>query len=178
MKRRLVGAVVLVSLTVIFLPMLLEDPKDYRVSLGHSNVPPLPSEKPPFKSLALPASDDEPLIPPLPPHTENQAAAPPIAARTPPSPRPIPSPPLPSPEADISAWVVQIASLGSREKAKQLVDEIRNQGFSAFLEPVQAEGRELLRVRVGPELDRARAERMVIDIEKKINLKGQVMRYP
>jgi DedD protein len=55
---------------------------------------------------------------------------------------------------------------------------MRKQGFPAFLEPIQAGGQELLRVRVGPEVDRARAEDMAANIEKKIRLKGQVVRYP
>jgi len=172
MKRRLVGAVVLVSLAVIFLPMLLEDPKDYSVHLDRSNVPSPPTAERPFKSVVLPMSDDEPLIPPLPPLREGAPAAVPPAVTA------LPAYPSPPPRVGVSAWVVQVASLANREKAERLQGEMRKQGFSAFLEPIQSGGQELLRVRAGPEVDRARAEEMAADIEKKIGLKGQVVRYP
>jgi DedD protein len=197
MKRRLVGAVVLVSLAVIFLPMLLEEPKDYEVRIDHTNIPPPPpAAPPPFKAGVLPVPEGEPLIPPLPASPERSIAQaeplPEAVAQVPARPpEPTPearfvAPPAPAkvasaapePRGGVSAWVVQLASLASREKAEQLEQRLRDLGFSAFLEPIRSGGRELTRIRVGPEADHARAERIAADIEKKVRIRGQVVRYP
>jgi len=57
-----------------------------------------------------------------------------------------------------SRWVVQLGSFSQRDKAEQLINNLKNQGFGGFIHSVQIDGKTLYRVRVGPELDRKRAE--------------------
>ncbi len=177
LKRRLVGAVVLVSLAVIFLPMLLEERQGRDVRIEASNIPVKPPLDEEYQSKILPLPDDEPLIPPLSlSDLDTPTSAPPVPPGTPAvvSDRE----PTPEPRVGLSAWVVQVASLSSRENAKRLVENLKERGHTAFLEQVYVGGKNLFRIRVGPEIDRKRAERMAQEIHKQLNLKGQVIRYP
>jgi DedD protein len=56
LKRRLIGATVLVSLAVIFLPMLLEDKPVVDTTLDESNIPPRPEGN--FSSRVLPLESE------------------------------------------------------------------------------------------------------------------------
>ncbi len=56
LKRRLIGATVLVSLAVIFLPMLLEDKPVVDTALEESNIPPRPEGN--FSSRVLPLESE------------------------------------------------------------------------------------------------------------------------
>ncbi len=56
LKRRLIGATVLVSLAVIFLPMLLEDKPVVDTTLEESNIPPRPEGN--FSSRVLPLESE------------------------------------------------------------------------------------------------------------------------
>ena len=68
-----------------------------------------------------------------------------------------------------SAWVVQVASLGSKASADDLVTKLRKNGFRASA--VEQDG--VFKVSVGPELDRGIAEslkqRLSADAELKLN---------
>lgn len=89
---------------------------------------------------------------------------------TPTGPNPVP--------AGTSAWVVQVASLGSSDAAGQLQDELRSKGYPAFVEQAEVGGRRYYRVRVGPEVERTRADRLAERLSA--DTKGQplVQRYP
>ena len=175
LKRRLVGAVVLVSLAVIFLPMLLEERQGREVRIESSNIPPKPPVDEEYHSRVLPLPDDEPLIPPL-TAEERDAATQSDVGR----PEEIPGrePVVKEPRVGLSAWVVQVASLSSRANAEALVADLRERGHTAFLEQVYVNGKNLFRVRVGPEVDRERAKREAQEIFDEVELKGQVVRYP
>jgi DedD protein len=55
-------------------------------------------------------------------------------------------------------WVIQVASLTDEGKAKALQEKLRGQGFSASIQAVMIKGKQFYRLKVGPELDAARAE--------------------
>ncbi len=172
LKRRLVGAVVLVSLAVIFLPMLVEQEQLGEVRIESSNIPPRPADPARFQSSVLPTPLESPLIQPLEPEGET-AAAPDLSLL-----EAVEADEPEQPRTGLSAWVVQVASLSSKESADNLESKLRADGYSAFVEPVSLKGRDLYRVRVGPELDRKRAEQIAESIRKAVDLKGQVVRYP
>ena len=77
-----------------------------------------------------------------------------------------------------SAWVVQIGSFGDRKNAEKEVASLKVKGFPAFLRRfVTAEDKVLYRVRVGPEKDRARAEKLSERLSK-AGIKGQIVADP
>ena len=264
-KQRVIGAVVLVALAVIFVPMLLEKPDSDLGPVG-SNLPdqpeqsvqdriePLTLPEPPAEEqpaqvvidqapadmatpdAAAPAPDsnapgagapmpDAPVdaappaeaTAPVTPPAAGAAPAEPLptapapsapAAQTPPAtaapttpaaPAPAAAPPAspsaaqppaatlakPAPTAQaptaakpLSGWVVQLASLASKDNALALRERLRGQGYTAFVEELKTPQGMLYRVRVGPELERANADDLRNRLEQRVQIKGIVTRYP
>jgi DedD protein len=204
-KRRLVGAAVLVALAVIFVPMLVE--KDADDDLGEPIVipdPPSFDEEAVDDGLAadeaLPEPEDMmmPLPTPEPPASAGEAAEPvdtaradqPAAPETRPSdstgvakpseravPPTAPAGPKPVPTG-VTAWVIQVASLGSPEAARGLQDELRAKGYPAFVEQATVRGQRYYRVRVGPEIERARADELARRLAGDTESDPLVQRYP
>jgi DedD protein len=191
-KQRLIGAVVLVSLAVIFIPMLLDGGDDSSMSRYGSNIP------------AQPEFDFEPLEIPLQPLTPIPAERPRVIDKEEPAPaimvskpqegkaaEPVipsttaaasPAPITPAPTTPAAAvplgWVVQVGSFSQSANALALRDKLRKGGFTAFVEKYQDRGKSSYRVRVGPELKRDRAETQRAQLETKFQLKGIVMGHP
>ena len=55
-------------------------------------------------------------------------------------------------------WSVQVGAFGSSESARKLVEQLEEDGFSAYVSSVERNGKSLHRVRVGPESARAAAD--------------------
>lgn len=183
LKQRVIGALVLVSLAVIFVPMLFDEPHSER----SSRVIDLP-EEPPFPEVSI----SEPLVsqPSTPgyrmeetaPSAQNMEAAvePAPVSRAPEPVTPVPAPsepvsPPPAPEpvaqpepapvtpteyrnALTGAWIVQLGSFGNAENARRLRDRAREQGFSCHLQEVSRGDTVLTRVFCGPYAEKSAAE--------------------
>jgi DedD protein len=79
----------------------------------------------------------------------------------------------------VAAWVIQLGSFSSEENAVGLVSQLKSRGFAnAFAEKLYAKHGKVFRVRVGPELLEAKARQVQARIEREINLKGIVVKYP
>jgi len=204
LKRRLIGATVLISLAIIFLPMILEH-EPLMVDRGEMTpIPQAPDEK--FKSSLIrdEVLEDKPQV------TANQdvPAAPQIAAEDPaPAPAveitptapatadaaPVKSEPVkqapkavekpaPAPEQakpGPSAWVIQVGSFSNQENAKKLVERLRKAGLDTMdPQPAVINGKQLYRVKVGPELDKRNAEKLLPKVKQAAGLQGTVIRYP
>ena len=209
LKQRLVGAVVLVALGVIFIPMLLEGP-DRTLVPDIDTVPELVDEAPgrPLASFpepepvdrqvdrsvvmketgapALADGTEQPLaLPPAePPADTGSAAAEPVATSPEPAlaPEPIPEPKPENsvaPSSDeLAGWVVQVGSFSSEPNALALRDKLRKAGFTTQVERVQVDGAQRYRVRVGPYLERADAEKDQQQIAKGFPVKPRVLSHP
>lgn len=102
----------------------------------------------------------------------------PVSVSPPPSP-PIPEPVPPRGAPDgMSSWVVQVASLGTPEAAGALEAKLRTAGFSAFVEQAEVRGKLYYRVRVGPELDRKKAERTAARLREQQKVETLIQSYP
>lgn len=191
-KQRLIGAVVLVSLAVIFIPILLDGGNNSSMSRYGSNVP----EQPEF--------DFEPLEIPLEPITPLPAERPRVIDREEPAPavtvskpqqavqskpseplKPVTVPPKVTAESPVTVastdpivWVVQVGSFSQSANALALRDKLRKNGFTAFVEKYQERGTSSYRVRVGPELKRETAEKQLAQLKAQFQLKGIVMGQP
>jgi DedD protein len=82
------------------------------------------------------------------------------------------------PASRAGAWAVQLGALKSAEDANKLRDRVRNAGFVAFVDRIDANGITLWRVRAGPEVDRAAADRLRAGIRDKLKLEGLVVTQP
>lgn len=163
LKKRLIGAAVLAALAVIFVPMLFEEPPPPEPELA-----PLPP-RPPVNDFASEMLREEvPAVMPLAPRPvepEQPRAAEETAAE--------------QTRTGLSAWVVQAASLSSRENADKLVGRLREAGLpTPDPELVDIRGKRYYRVRVGPVVERSRAEAMVARVSEIAGTQAQVQRYP
>lgn len=86
--------------------------------------------------------------------------------------------PAPARAPATEGFAVQLGALRSEADANALRDRARAAGFVAFVERVNAEAGVLWRVRVGPELDRASAERRRGELKSKLNIDGLVVSHP
>ncbi len=206
-KRRLVGAAVLVALAVIFVPMLVEqgddgvgepivipdapdvdDAPDQPLPEPDDLLMPLPTPKPP--PSALDVEPDPAGVRSAPPSeaaassAQQRSTEPSAQASTTPADQGrsastdlAPAGPKPVPPGT-NAWVIQVASLGSPEAARSLQDELRSKGYPAFVEQADVRGRRYYRVRIGPEVERARAERLAERLAADTGGKPLVQSYP
>jgi DedD protein len=171
-RRRLVGAIALVVIVVVFVPMILEnEPKPVSQDIS-INIPPPVVET---DDAAASASDSGPLrfrpveqppagraidesSPPAQTATVEQQAPP--AASEPPAPaKPTSSPATDSTAAAVEqSFVVQLGAFSNAQNATRLAAKVRENRFSAYTEVVSTSGGKRTRVRVGPYPTRGAAE--------------------
>lgn len=72
-------------------------------------------------------------------------------------------------------WAVQLGALKTVDDANKLRDRLKNAGFVAFVDKVDANGATLWRVRAGPEVDRGAAEKLKASIRDKLKLDGIIV---
>jgi DedD protein len=72
-------------------------------------------------------------------------------------------------------WAVQLGALKTAEDANKLRDRLKNAGFVAFVDKLAANGTTLWRVRAGPEVDRAAADKLKAGIKDKLKLDGIIV---
>jgi DedD protein len=77
-----------------------------------------------------------------------------------------------------TGWAVQVGALGDPADANALRDRLRAGGFTAYVETLRTAGGTLYRVRVGPEIQRANAERLRDSLKVRFALDGQVVAHP
>jgi DedD protein len=82
------------------------------------------------------------------------------------------------PAGRAGAWAVQLGALKTLEDANKLRDRVKNAGFVAFVDKMEANGATLWRVRAGPEVDRAAAEKLRTGIKDKLKLDGMIVTQP
>ncbi|MCO6414035.1 MAG: SPOR domain-containing protein [Thiogranum sp.] len=199
LKQRLVGAIVLVALGVIFIPMLLEGPDETLVP-KMEELPEFADPRPGEPFEAFPSSgamSDEPETSVV---TE-EAPSEPDLPETAPEPEPAllpetaasaqtestPPPEVASPATTatqaaepgpLGSWVVQVGSFSSQQNALVLRDKLREGGFPTQVEKVQVDSKTHYRVRVGPFLERAEADRNQRQLSDKFSLTARVLSYP
>lgn len=149
LKQRLVGAVVLIALAVIFLPMLVKGPAP---DSGVSDVPlGIPGEP----KAADTTTRDLPLIEP---GTAPKGGAVGMPEATPESANPGPAQDGQFAAAAAGDYAVSFGSYASAADADKVIAALRSAELPAYREAVQLAGRDAQRVRIGPFTDHAMAE--------------------
>ncbi|MCC5857064.1 MAG: SPOR domain-containing protein [Ectothiorhodospiraceae bacterium] len=186
-KQRLVGAIVLIALAVIFLPMILRGPVEDRTLSVPAQIPPRPdaplSGEPvqPPPAAEAPALDRVPLQAPAvaepdeepPPDTAMQEPdAVSEGAGTPGAVDPD------SRAASVEGFAVQVGSFSRRDNAMALRDRLRERGYSAFVDEVRRDAGALYRLRVGPVMDRDEARELAQRLQRDEELEGLVVSHP
>jgi len=192
--QRMVGALVLIALAVIFVPMLFNREDDLRhVTVDAPTIPaaPAPAEiEMQEVEVPEPASDPEGFEI-IEEGAEAEAASPvgeqasePIEPVAPSERAPAAQPPVDQPQAAKVeprldndnlpvSWSIQLASLSNRASAESLQQTLRSQGYNAYIRT--ADG--MNRVFVGPLVERSEANRLRDVLQRQQKLDGFVVRF-
>lgn len=156
LKQRLVGAVVLVALGVIFLPMLVKGPAP---DSGVTDVPltvPAPPRSAGTETVELPL--DVPAASPVGGVTGMPAPAAPDTAAAAPAATASAAPPAAGAQAAAGDYVVEFGRYASAGDADKVIAALRGAGLAAYPEATTVAGKPAQQVRIGPFADRAAAE--------------------
>jgi DedD protein len=185
LKQRLVGAVVLISLAVIFIPIILEGPDDEWSP--HTQGMPEPPKIDYRAQIELPPPDAGPSPRPAPavvePVAEEAAEPEPAAGESAaeavvavPEPMPPTAAPVPATVVPADAWLIQVGSFSLQPNALGLRNRLQQAGFEAILQDVKTPSGEITyRVLVGPLDDRATADKLQQRLLREQQLKGLVV---
>jgi DedD protein len=177
-RRRLIGAVVLVTAIVVVLPMVLDsEPKPVGREISvripspdagpfAGQIAPLPAQK------GVKAATKEPEAVAAAPEAKAQAAAPaqeaaPVAEKPKPAkatPKKEPAKPKPKPKAKPAKaaegqFAVQVVALADAGRAQQMQEKIAAAGIKSYTEVVKTAKGDVTRVRAGPFPTREAAEK-------------------
>ncbi|HEX5123283.1 MAG TPA: SPOR domain-containing protein [Rhodanobacteraceae bacterium] len=194
LKQRLLGAVVLIALAIIFVPMFLSGPAPQQTSeTVNLAIPPAPDRE--FQNRVLPVDATPNAAKPADAAATQPVTNTPLATvDTPPRPAEIPQPTEPvstappatppktetapaKPEAPKVAdngpgraangrFYVHLGVYTVAKNADDLVASLKQGGLPAFTEASEAQGKAASRVRVGPYEDRAAAEAVRLRIKQ------------
>jgi len=76
-----------------------------------------------------------------------------------------------------SAFVIQLGSFSNKTNAQKLVDKLKKSGYKAYLKVGKSNGKLINRVLVGPELKRPQAESKIKALNKISGLKAIIVSY-
>lgn len=194
LKQRLVGALILVALGVVFWPIIFVEPGQ-RSATEQLRIPPppmidtAPIESPDQEGLrASPAESggeeageafiEDIIESPATTATVAEPAAPDpampaeIHTREVPPERPV----LDSRGVPV-AWLLQVASVSSAAKADELRDQLLASREKAFVKKFTQSGKVFYRVYVGPNFERAQLEKIQADIDTRFKVHSLIVRY-
>ncbi|TNF35382.1 MAG: hypothetical protein EP315_05960 [Gammaproteobacteria bacterium] len=148
LKQRLLGAIILAALLVILVPEWLD-------GAGHKARYP--------QHISIP---DEPVFKPIPISDE--------ASREQPTAREI----VESSSTAINAWALQVGSFSEQGNAQVLQDQLRAKGYPAYIDEQKSSSGSAFRVRIGPELDRERLEKLRLKLDAQEKIAGMIVKHP
>lgn len=190
-KQRIIGALIIVSLAVIFLPMLFDEPHQER-ERQTLEIPPEPEtrelsidepQEPEVTdteqgSVPAPSENETPASEgeagggedlPMADNGDAEEQAPEEPVETLDKPEPLPEE-QPDTEVLEGAYLVQLGSFGSTENARRLRDKVRESDVEAYIESFDRDGETLTRVFAGPFVDRSAAEDAKTELDESLGL--------
>lgn len=189
LKQRLVGAVVLAALAVIFVPSLLREQQPEPVDTS-TQIP----EQPAIEPLTFEVPEQPENIEPAPapetmfmPQDQNQPVRDELGldAETPEQAEALPEPTEEPPQSDeqpqaeqgVQAWVVQVASFSNLDTANKLRDRLQEQGYKAYVRSVEIGSGTVSRVYIGPKLKRSEAESIKSAVDQSLRVDALVLKF-
>ena len=180
-KHRIVGAIILVALVVIFVPMLLNENEPPAEFKGVGEMPPRGATE--TKVIVTPVASEA-----VKPRQNSEAAtkteaasaitesAPKLETKTAPVEKPAKDPA--AADKITQAWVVQVGTFSNTDNANHLRDKLKSRGHTVHTESVTLAGKKALRLRVGPFRDKEQAVKAQAQIRKELHVQGVVQSYP
>ena len=206
LKQRLVGALILVALGVVFWPIIFVQPEGEKTAEMRSIPPPpgvsmdpieAPDEVGLRASPELTAVDDSLVVEvpqtidiagdeadeeasmPSPAQTENAVEVPPPStiSDTHETRTEAPEQLVMDSDGVPVAWTLQVATLSSADKANTLRQRLLELNHKAYVSQVRRDGKTLYRVCIGPKFERVQLESLQANINAKFGVTSLVARY-
>lgn len=155
LQQRLIGAIALVALGVIIIPVLL-DGSGYKSR--HEKTVKIPDRP------SLPTSGQtrvKPIATPI--DTRKKEAE--IKKKT-------------EPAKPIQSWALQVGTFGKESNAVAFRDKLRKAGHSAYVESIKSDNKTSYSVRIGPEIEKKRLEALKTRLKTEMKIDGFVVRHP
>lgn len=200
LKQRVVGAFVIISLAVIFLPMIFDEPHEQASNIIVP-VPPRPAfkvieiekpVKPVFQKVEYDEEESKVVV------TQNQVSSDDDAAADQEAPKQEAEQPAQNMEKPIASstkavdrkdsgpsvnhlpafknvWMVQLGTFSKTDNAYQLRDKLRLDGFDGHTKKIDLNGSSAIRVFTGPFLDKTQAEKIKRQLDKKYKVDSRII---
>lgn len=171
LKYRIVGAAVLLSLAVIFVPMVLDGSGQKSVTKVDLDIPPEPE-------LIFSDELEQQVQTPAPEYTqsseEEHEVKPDLAKAI------VPENVVDkSINPELLSWVVQVGAFGEEDKAMALQSTLEKAGFDALIEHSASNNKSIYRVKVGPVISQDKASKLQERLRKELKLDSAfVTRHP
>ena len=182
LRQRLVGALVLLALGVLFVPVLFE-PENRRGIDRTTQIPVQPSIKPlelkaPVRNEAIEVVKPAPDMYQLLPETDLAIAAQSDKSETKTQALPASSDRKVLDERGIpKAWAVQVASFNTQKRAAVLRDQLLGQNYPAFTRTLNTTKGRVTRVYVGPKINRDKALKLKKTLDKSLSVDTLVVKF-
>lgn len=194
LKQRLVGATILLALGVLFWPIIFVEPGEVD-SATLQDIPERPAvaaapvaapdpaglrTSPPIAARSVQEADVElpPVVEPAPDPAPVPAAESPPPEPAAATPRSAPPPALRTDSDGIPvAWILQVASVSSAQKADSLRQRLLDMGQKGYVKKIRRGNTDLYRVYIGPKYERDRLERIKPEIDAAFGVNSMISRY-
>lgn len=191
LKQRLVGALILVALGVVFWPIIFVEPGG-RPEADQARIPPRPEVdttpieppdqvglRPPQQVLARDSQLEEGGEPESLPQPALEPVPEPVAEPAPQKRTRSESPEKLAMDSQgvPVAWILQVASVSSADKAEQLRQRLLQKDRKAYTRKIRRNGKDLYRVYIGPKFERGRLEAMQAEVDREFGVKSMIVRY-
>jgi DedD protein len=194
LKQRLVGALILVALGIVFWPIIFVQPEDKTASHQQSIKTPRSSITPIEVSSdgdlrALPdlaAFGDSPdrgeltetdALAEATPSTVRSGAASQSGSNTAAAPANAPEQLVMDSDGIPLAWTLQVVTVSSADKAEALRKQLLDMSQKAYIVIVRSNGKKLYRVCIGPKFERVELETLQASINAQFKVNSIVARY-
>jgi len=193
LKQRLVGAVVLAAIAVIFLPSLFDEDSRRRVDTS-SKIPPVKTLSPAKFSAPVRSAGVDPapaaesmyhLVEEAPEAAAEQAAVKKAQnkqnttekAESERQAKVAAVKPSLNTQGVPTAWVIQVASFKTQDRANTLRAQLIKDGYKAYLQSADTSRGKAHRVLVGPKIDKAQANKIKAALDKALKVDTLIKRF-
>jgi len=189
-KQRVIGAIVLVSLAVIFLPMILKERSDYPAAAKTAEIPPMPEKIKAIQQRAnnntKPAAKKQPVLPKpksIPSDQKNRQVVNKALSKPKESKKLAESKSskvvakAPKTRKITQSYAIQLGSFSSQKNAVDLKRKLQKSRYKAYIEVIRTSKGLRHRVRVGPYLKYDQIESIRKKINRGFKLNGKIVNY-
>ncbi len=200
LKKRLLGAVVLLAIAAIVWPLVFDSAEEIKLS-AESKIPPRPeverwqpAEVPEPDASSVGWPDNKPddkraeqttsrvaTQRPATKQPQDKLAATATATRKPAATTPSAEqkPLIKTEQKPLfrPAWVVQVATLSNGSSATQLVEKLRTNNYRAYSEVAELSGKQAYRVLIGPKFDKRKALSIKQEIDKSEKVDSLILNF-